>query len=113
MSSDDRPDAGERPEVPTEQSPAPARSGVLSDHAEPQGAEPDLDAPPPLRRSLRRVLISLAVLGLVLAVTVGGGVWFLTNRYGGNISRVSNVFSKLDEGARPAPATPVQPAKAD
>ena len=30
---------------------------------------------------LRRVLISLGILGLVLAVVIGGGLWFLTDRY--------------------------------
>jgi LCP family protein required for cell wall assembly len=64
------------------------------------------------RRTVRRVLISLAVLGLVLAVVVGGGIWFLSNRYAGNIDRVSNVFQGLDEDVRPAPATPATAAGA-
>ena len=55
---------------------------------------------------LRRVLISLGVLGLVLAVVIGGGLWFLTDRYAGNIDRVADVFAGLDENSRPAPATP-------
>jgi LCP family protein required for cell wall assembly len=62
---------------------------------------------------LRRVLISLSVLGLVLAVVVGGGLWFLTNRYAGNINRVADVFQDLDQNARPAPATPATPASAE
>jgi LCP family protein required for cell wall assembly len=66
----------------------------------------------PRRRALRRILISLGVLGLVLAVLIGGGMWFLSNRWGGNISRVSDVFAGLDEGSRPAPATPAQAASA-
>jgi LCP family protein required for cell wall assembly len=37
---------------------------------------------------------------------MGGGLWFLTDRYAGNIDRVSGVFSDLDEAARPAAATP-------
>jgi anionic cell wall polymer biosynthesis LytR-Cps2A-Psr (LCP) family protein len=44
---------------------------------------------------------------------VGGGLWFLTNRYGGNIDRVADVFSDLDEDARPAPATPAEEAGAE
>ncbi|MGY1659610.1 LCP family protein [Geodermatophilus sp. SYSU D00705] len=60
------------------------------------------------RRALRRVLISLGVLGLVLVLLVGGSLWYLTDRYAGNIDRVSGVFANLDEQARPAPATPVE-----
>jgi LCP family protein required for cell wall assembly len=64
-------------------------------------------------RRLRRVLISLGVLGLVLALVVGGGLWFLSDRWAGNIDRVSDVFAELDEEARPAPATPAETAPAD
>lgn len=67
----------------------------------------DASEPPTRRRRrLRRVLISLGVLGLVLALAVGGGLWYLTERWAGNIDRVSDVFEELDEEARPAPATP-------
>lgn len=66
--------------------------------------------PPNQRRRLRRVLIGLGILGLVLAVLVGGGFWFLTERYAGNIDRVSDVFAGLDEEVRPAPATPAEQA---
>ncbi|SNR77597.1 LCP family protein [Blastococcus mobilis] len=62
------------------------------------------------RRRLKRVLVSLGVLSLVLAVVAAGGLWFLTNRYAGNIDRVADVFSGLDEDSRPAPPTPQQPA---
>ena len=62
---------------------------------------------PPRHRALKRVLISLGVLGLVLAVVIGGGLWFLTNRYAGNVARIDNVFSKVDQAPRPAPATAV------
>ena len=64
----------------------------------------------PRHRRLRRVLITMGALGLVLALVVGGTFWFLTDRYVGNIDRVSDVFASLDEGARPAPATPAQQA---
>ncbi|WP_456920272.1 LCP family protein [Geodermatophilus sp. SYSU D00708] len=47
---------------------------------------------------------------MVLALVIGGGLWFLTERYAGNIDRVSDVFADLDEEARPAPATPAQEA---
>jgi LCP family protein required for cell wall assembly len=75
----------------------------------PAGAPAD-DEQPGRKRVLRRILISLGILGLVLAVVIGGGLWFLTNRWGGNIDRVSDVFTGLDQEARPAPATPVETA---
>ncbi|SFF51479.1 LCP family protein [Blastococcus tunisiensis] len=79
--------------------------------AAPDEIRSDASAPPGVRRRpLRRVLISLGVLSLVLALTVGGGLWFLTERYAGNIDRVADVFDGLDEEARPAPATPEVPA---
>ncbi|MGK5172099.1 LCP family protein [Geodermatophilus sp. CPCC 205761] len=68
---------------------------------------------PSRRRALRRVLVSLGVLGVVLALVVGGGMWFLTERYAGNIARVSDVFEGLEESARPAPATPAQAVGAE
>ena len=61
---------------------------------------------PRLPRRLRRVLLSVGVLGLVLAIAVGGGFWFLTNRYGGNIERVGDVFAGLEDSGRPAAASP-------
>jgi LCP family protein required for cell wall assembly len=64
----------------------------------------------PQRRSLPRVLISLGVLALVLALVIGGGLWFVASRWGGNIDRVADVFGSLDQGNRPAPATPQQSA---
>ncbi|MGY2066400.1 LCP family protein [Blastococcus sp. SYSU DS0619] len=62
------------------------------------------------RRRGRRVLFSLGVLTLVLVVLVGGGFWFLADRWAGNIDRVSDVFADLENEARPAPATPQQEA---
>jgi len=71
------------------------------------------DEPARPHRRIRRVLISLGVLGLVLALVACGGLWFLTNRYAGNIDRVADVFEDLDEESRPAPATPEQAAAED
>ncbi|RBY75323.1 LytR family transcriptional regulator [Geodermatophilus sp. TF02-6] len=56
------------------------------------------------------MLVVLGALGLVLALLVGGGFWYLTSRYGGNIDRVGDVFADLDESSRPAPASPAQGA---
>jgi hypothetical protein len=53
------------------------------------------------RRWLRRAPVSLGALILV-ALVVGGGLRYLTNRYGGTIERVGTVFAGLDEGSRPA-----------
>ncbi|MCZ2858468.1 LCP family protein [Blastococcus sp. VKM Ac-2987] len=50
------------------------------------------------------------MLALVLVVLVGGGFWFLADRWAGNIDRVSDVFADLQEEGRPAPATPQQDA---
>ena len=90
-------------------------SGEISSAPGERAPEPttDDDLEPTPHRTLKRVLISLGVLGLVLALAIGGGLWFLTNRYAGNIDRVANVFSGLDEEARPAPATPEQQASAE
>lgn len=61
---------------------------------------------------LRRTLIALGVLVLLLLVGVGGGAWYVTNRYGGNIDRVDDVFASLEEGSRPAAATPAPSGEA-
>ncbi|MCW2682654.1 MAG: Cell envelope-related transcriptional attenuator [Blastococcus sp.] len=55
-------------------------------------------------RRMRRAVVSLAAAVLVLALVAGGGLWYLTDRYAGNIERVGDVFAGLDEGSRPAPA---------
>src|SRR5687768_3393316 len=85
-------------------------SGMSTDGSGARGHEP---APASRSRGMRRVLISLGVLGLVLALVVSGGLWFLTDRWAGNIDRVTDVFADLDEEARPAPATPAETAPED
>jgi LCP family protein required for cell wall assembly len=102
---------------------------------EPDGARPESDAPmttrsadestpdamddsvaewgrPHSRRWLRRTLVTIGVLGLVLALAIGGGLWYLTSRYGGNIDRVGNVFADLNEDNRPAASSPTNTATA-
>ncbi|NEK84268.1 LCP family protein [Blastococcus saxobsidens] len=59
------------------------------------------------------MLISLGVLAAILLLIIGGGFWYLTERYAGNIDRVSDVFADIDEDSRPAPATPEQAAGED
>jgi LCP family protein required for cell wall assembly len=75
--------------------------------ASPAGADPDAE-PARRHRVLRRVLISAGILALLLALVVGGGIWFLTDRWAGNIDRVSDVFGGIDDSSRPAPATPAE-----
>jgi LCP family protein required for cell wall assembly len=88
--------------------------GQTTDGAQPDPASPGAqEVARPSRNRLRRTLIALGVLGLVLALVVGGGLWFLTNRYAGNINRAADVFEGLDQAARPAPATPDESGKAD
>src|SRR4051812_13296026 len=65
------------------------------------------------RRPLKRALIALGVLALVLAVLIGGGLWFITARYAGNIARIDDVFAGIDEQPRPAPATSADAPTAD
>src|SRR3954449_9534040 len=60
---------------------------------------------PKRRRPLRRALVALGVLTLVLAVVIGGGLWFVTARYAGNVDQINNDFAGMDESSRPAPAT--------
>jgi LCP family protein required for cell wall assembly len=83
------------------------------------GRADDEDRPEPAagrsrrRRALRTALLSLGVLALVLSLLVGGGAWFLADRYGGNVARVQDVFEGLDPASRPAAATPATAADAD
>ncbi|WP_448642063.1 LCP family protein [Geodermatophilus sp. URMC 63] len=63
------------------------------------------DPLPRRRRGLRRLLVALGVLLTLLVAVVGGGAWYLTDRYAGNVDRVAGVFAGLDEDTRPAPAS--------
>lgn len=91
---------------------APEFAGLLlhEDETSPEDAgETDAEPPRP-HRLLRRVLIGAGVLVLILALLIGGGIWFIAERYAGNIGRIDDVFADLDDDNRPAPATPQQDA---
>jgi LCP family protein required for cell wall assembly len=102
------PDPSPRPDAD-----APQDDAMTSDSTAPHPEAAGATAATPRRHVLRRALISLGVLGLVVAVLAGGALWYLTDRYAGNIHRVAHVFDDLDAGARPAPATPAEVASSD
>jgi len=68
-------------------------------------AEEETQNQPRRRRPVRRALIALGVLALVLAMVVGGGLWFVTARYAGNVDQIKDVFAGVDKSSRPGPAT--------
>jgi len=79
-----------------------------------QGEQTEPAAPAPRRHKLlRRALISAGVLVLVLVVLIGGGIWFVTARYAGNVDRITDVFGGISEDTRPAPATPADDPSGD
>src|SRR3954454_16579031 len=79
-----------------------------------QGEQTEPAAPAPRRHKLlRRALISAGVLVLVLVVLIGGGIWFVTARYAGNVDRITDVFGGITEDTRPAPATPADDPSGD
>jgi LCP family protein required for cell wall assembly len=96
-------DARREPEEPDG---AAAAAPVDSDAAPARSPDTDHRGGPLRRRGLRRTLIALGVLGVLLATVSGGGLWFLADRYGGNVDRLGNVFSDLDDDSRPAASSP-------
>src|SRR3712207_6557566 len=60
------------------------------------------------RRRRRRILTGLGVSVLVLLLLLGGGAWYLTDRYAGNVDRIGDVFAEIPEDSRPAPASPTE-----
>lgn len=104
-----RTDAGAAAEAENDHA---ATSSSIDDVVD-RGVDDETDekrARPRGRRALRRTLIAAGVLCLVLAMLIGGGIWFLTERYAGNIDRIGDVFADLDENSRPAPSSPEQVA---
>lgn len=55
------------------------------------------------RSGWRRAIVIMLVSGLVLGLAGAGVLWYLTERYLGNIDRVEDVFAGLDPDERPAP----------
>jgi LCP family protein required for cell wall assembly len=62
------------------------------------------------RRVARRVIIGFGIFALVVVLAVGGGFWWLSERYAGNVDRISDVFAEIPEDSRPAPASPAEQA---
>jgi LCP family protein required for cell wall assembly len=80
---------------------------VRSDEATPPESGSDPVVPRRHRRRwLRRTIITIGAVGALLGLVVGAGGWYLSSRYAGNIDRVGNVFAGLEDGSRPAAATP-------
>ncbi|WP_369140385.1 LCP family protein [Modestobacter versicolor] len=78
-----------------------------------RSAFPEHEEPTRRRPSwIRRTLVGLGALAVVLAMVVGGGLWFLTDRYAGNIERVGDVFAALQDSSRPAAPTAAPTATA-
>ncbi len=61
---------------------------------------------------LHRTFIALGVLVVLLLVGIGGGAWYVSTRYGGNIDRIDDVFADLKEASRSAAATPAPSGEA-
>ncbi|MDQ3716845.1 MAG: hypothetical protein M3381_12650, partial [Actinomycetota bacterium] len=67
------------------------------------GTQPTEQSGASRRRSpWRRVLIIVLISGLVLGLGAFGVLWLLTDRYLGNVERISDPFSGLEESERPA-----------
>lgn len=64
------------------------------------------DDRPRRRPRLRRTLMVLLASGLVLALLAFALVWYVTDRYAGNIARIPGVFSPLEETDRPVRPAP-------
>src|SRR3954471_952730 len=104
--------SADEPHEPGRAGTEPDRTGLFPTEPAPDAnpGTPDEDPPGRRRRPLHRLLIGLGIIVLTVALVAGGALWFLTNRYAGNIDRVTDVFAGLDEKTRPAPATPAEEA---
>src|SRR3982750_3428948 len=58
------------------------------------------------RRRRRRILTGLGVSVLVLLLVMGGGAWFLTERYAGNVDRLGGGFAHIPRKRPPRPPSP-------
>ena len=82
----------------------PDDGDLLLDADEDEAVEADRS-----RRRRRRILTGLGVTVLVLLLVLGGGAWWLTERYAGNVERLGDVFADVPADSRPAPAAPTEP----
>jgi len=57
------------------------------------------------RSPWRRAAMLILIPGLVIGLAAGGVFWFFTERYIGNIDRIADPFSSLDESERPKVST--------
>lgn len=84
--------------------PAEGRDGIGQTPGE-VPEEPEEEQP--RRRSRgRRALVIVLSAGLVVALMALAGLWYLTDRYAGNIARIPDVFTSLDPDTRPSAPTP-------
>ena len=72
----------------------------------PDGGEVDAAGIERTRRRRRRIFTGLGVSVLLVLLLIGGGFWYLTDRYAGNVDRIGDVFAEIPEDSRPAPASP-------
>jgi LCP family protein required for cell wall assembly len=74
----------------------------------PDGEEDEAAEIQRTRRRRGHIFTALGVSVLVLLLLLGGGVWYLTDRYAGNVDRIGDVFAEIPEDSRPAPASPTE-----
>ncbi|MBW9210767.1 LCP family protein [Mumia sp. zg.B21] len=79
---------------PDEPTPTTDDGGARADDR--AGAEPSTTTRPGGRRTLRRVLIGLVACLLVLALALAGGAWYLQDRLVGQVDRVDDAFTGLE-----------------
>ena len=63
---------------------------------------PGRDEPPRDRRRGLRGLVIVLVVVLVLVLLAAGGIFFVTQKLGNQVTRLPDVFTGLDDAARPA-----------
>lgn len=113
-----QPGAEPDPEPDSASDPAPCSAPVGSSEEEGRPwSLRDLDSVPVVesrpRRRRRRILVTIAAVLAVLAAAPVGTGWYLQHRLTSQMGRIDNVFTPLDQTARPArPASGAPGAKA-